>query len=140
MTSTALVRPVSSVALELRAAWATGRRVALSLERADFERLEGIVTRVAASGSYVVVRGRHVPLERVLAVHWPSRLGDSTFRGGVRWAGAGKRWEPQQESLWRRVLGTGGNSRDFAFGDELGMLEFGAAWSGLERARVLIGT
>lgn len=27
-----------------------------------------------------------------------------------------------------RVLGPGGNSRDFAYVDELGMLEFGAAW------------
>ncbi len=29
-----------------------------------------------------------------------------------------------------RVLGPTGNSRDFAYIDELGMLEFGAAWDG----------
>lgn len=89
--------------IELRAAWATGRRVALSLERADFDRMEGIVTRVAASGAYVRLRGRLVPLDRVLALHYPSRLGDSDHgkRAGG-WAGAGRaRIEPQEEALWK---------------------------------------
>lgn len=29
-----------------------------------------------------------------------------------------------------RVLGPGGNSRDFATADELGQIEFGAIWDG----------
>jgi hypothetical protein len=88
--------------VELRAAWATGRRVALSLERCDFDRMEGVVTRVAASGAWVRVRGRLVPLDRVLALHWPSRLGDSTHgRRESGWAGVGRgRWEPQDDALW----------------------------------------
>lgn len=87
---------------ELRSAWATGRRVVLTLERADFDRMEGIVTRVAASGSGVVVRGRLVPMDRVLAVHYPSRLGDSTHgRRAAGWAGVGRgRWAPQEDGLW----------------------------------------
>jgi hypothetical protein len=87
---------------QLRSAWATGRRVALSLERADFERMEGIVTRVAASGAFARVRGRLVPLDRVLALHYPSRLGDSDHgRRAAGWAGVGRgHWEPQEESLW----------------------------------------
>lgn len=86
---------------ELRGAWASGRRVALSLERADFDRMEGIVTRVAPSGAWVRVRGRLVPLDRVLAVHHPSRLGDSTHRRESGWAGVGRgRWEPQEDALW----------------------------------------
>jgi hypothetical protein len=97
----ALVRPVSAVAWELRGAWATGRRVALSLDRADVDRLEGIVSRVAASGAFVVVRGKYVPLERVLAVHHPSRLGDSTHRAAAGWAGAGRAPRaPQDLTLW----------------------------------------
>jgi hypothetical protein len=87
---------------ELRSAWATGRRVALTLERCDFERMEGIVTRVAASGAFARVRGRLVPLDRVLALHYPSRLGDSDHgRRASGWAGVGRgRWEPQEDSLW----------------------------------------
>lgn len=89
--------------MELRAAWATGRRVALSLERCDFDRMEGIVTRVAASGAHVRVRGRLVPMDRVLALHWPSRLGDSSHGnrvGGWTGVGRGGRWEPQEDALW----------------------------------------
>jgi hypothetical protein len=73
----ALVRPLSSIAWELRSAWALGRRISVTIE-ADEPRLEGVVRSVAATGAYVVVAGTHVPLERVLAVHRPSRLGDST--------------------------------------------------------------
>jgi hypothetical protein len=98
--SVALVRPISAITWELRGAWATGRRVALSLERADLARMEGVVSRVAATGAFVVVCGKHVPVERVLAVHHPSRLGDSTHCGTAGWAGAGHRWHPQDETLW----------------------------------------
>jgi hypothetical protein len=81
----ALARPLRAIAWELRAAWASGRRVSVSLERADLDRLEGHVDRVAATDATVTVAGRIVPLDRVLAVHLPSRLGDSTFDGG-RWS------------------------------------------------------
>lgn len=85
--SLALERPASAKLWELRAAWASGRRVALTLERADCTRVEGHVSSVAATGVAVVVRGLLVPLDRVLAVHLPSRLGDSTARG-EGWHGA----------------------------------------------------
>ena len=62
--------------------------------------MEGIVSRVAPSGAFVVVGGLHVPLECVLAVHWPSRLGDSTHKGATGWRGPGHRWEPQDTALW----------------------------------------
>jgi hypothetical protein len=80
----ALVRSESAVAWELRTAWGSGRRVALSLERADMRRLEGHVQAVAATGVFVRVAGRVVPMDRVLAVHWPSLLGDSTARSVLR--------------------------------------------------------
>lgn len=86
-----LARPVSSVAWELRAAWATGRRVSLSIngdrERDDETRAEGFVTAVAATGAYCKVSGLLVPLDRVLAVHHPSRLGDTDYVEGDPWAG-----------------------------------------------------
>lgn len=82
--SLALVRPVSAVAWELRTAWATGRRVALSLsERCTPRRVEGHVQVVAATSAFVTVAGWRIPLDEVLAVHLPTRLGDSTVRGGV---------------------------------------------------------
>lgn len=87
MNAVALARPLSSVAWELRAAWAKGLRVALSLERCDLDRVEGIVTRVAATDAYCTVRGLRVPLDRILAVHRPSLLGDSTARAGTAAAG-----------------------------------------------------
>jgi hypothetical protein len=80
-----LVRPASSIAWELRTAWALGRRVSVTIENADENRLEGAVRAVASSGAYAVVAGLHVPLERVLAVHRPSRLGDSTVKDGEPW-------------------------------------------------------
>lgn len=96
--SLALVRPVSAVAWELRAAWGAGWRVALSLdERCRMRRLEGIVGAVSATDATVRVNGWLVPLEAVLAVHRPSRLGDSSNRGGA-WSGPG-RVEPQRERL-----------------------------------------
>lgn len=99
VASTALVLPDAAKAWELRAAWATGKRVALSLdESCDRQRVEGHVTRVAGSGAFVVVRGLHIPVERVLAVHSPSRLGDSTARGDG-WHGRPRLVHPQGEQL-----------------------------------------
>lgn len=96
-----LIRPASSLLWELRAAWATGKRVALSLdERCTPERLEGHVTRVAGSGAFVRVSGLHVPTDAILAVHHPSRLGDSTIERGEAWHGRPRRIVPlvgQQE-------------------------------------------
>lgn len=77
-----LVRPLSSTAWELRTAWATRRRVAVSLARADMDRIEGYVFAVAATDTTVTIAGVVVPLDRILAVHRPSRLGDSTGHGG----------------------------------------------------------
>jgi hypothetical protein len=97
--SMALIRPTRAVAWELRAAWATGRRVALTLERADVPRLEGIVSAVAATDASARVAGLRVPLDRVLAVHLPSRLGDSTVRSGP-FHGAGRLpTRPGQEAM-----------------------------------------
>ena len=87
MPSTALVRPVRAIVWELRAAWATGRRVSVSLERADRGRLEGHISRVSATDATVMIAGMLVPLDRVLAVHLPSRLGDSTIAAGGSWHG-----------------------------------------------------
>ena len=86
--SVALVRPLRATAWELRGAWALGRRVSVTLEDADSQRLEGVVRSVAATGAYAVIAGTHVPLDRVLAVHRPSRLGDSTVKEGQPWGGA----------------------------------------------------
>lgn len=96
---TTLVRLPSSIVWELRAAWATGRRVALSLDRrARFDRLEGQITAVAATGAHVHLAGRHVPTDVILAVHLPSRLGDSTARAGG-FHGIARRVAPQDEEL-----------------------------------------
>jgi hypothetical protein len=96
----ALVRPLSAVAWELRTAWASGRRVALSLdEQANERRLEGHVKTVAATDAFVVLGSRHIPLSAVLAVHLPSRLGDSTMRAGD-FHGPALRVVPQKEQLW----------------------------------------
>lgn len=81
MTGAALVRPLSAIFWDLRGAWATGRRVALTLD-ADVPRAEGHVTKVSASDAHVFVGDLLVPADRILAVHWPSRLGDSTFTNG----------------------------------------------------------
>jgi hypothetical protein len=76
-----LVRPVDAMVWELRAAWGAGWRVALTLdERCVVDRLEGTVDHVSATGAWVEVAGWHVPTDAVLAVHRPSRLGDSTAR------------------------------------------------------------
>jgi len=96
----ALIRPLRAVAWELRSAWAVGRRVSVTLERADVDRVEGHVQRVAATNATVTIAGLLIPLDRVLAVHHPSRLGDSTVGHGGRWRGQARRVEPQSEALW----------------------------------------
>lgn len=101
--SRALVRSVRSIAWELRSAWATGHRVSLTIA-GDVHRVEGHVCAVSATDAYAVVNGLHVPLESVLAVHRPSRLGDSTYREGSisPWTGAvpaGARRDPRQLSF-----------------------------------------
>ncbi len=74
-----LVRPTNAIAWELRTAWAQNLRVSLSLdERCQPRRLEGKLTRVAPTGAFAVIAGFHVPTDAILAVHRPSRLGDST--------------------------------------------------------------
>lgn len=101
-SSVALVRPVRAVAYELRYAWARGLRVSLTID-GDDERVEGHVRSVSPTDAFVVVGDVHVPLGRVLAVHRPSRLGDTTFdeeretwRGRV--PGAARR-DPRQLSF-----------------------------------------
>lgn len=75
-----LVRPTSEIGWELRGSWAAGKRVAVSLdERCRPRRLEGKIQRVAPSGAFAVIEGFHVPMDAILAVHNPSRLGDSTI-------------------------------------------------------------
>lgn len=92
MTGMALIRPVGGTLWDLRAAWATGRRIAVTLERADVDRVEGHISTVSATGAAVTVAGLRVPTDRILAVHYPSRLGDSTARDGD-WAGMPQRVE-----------------------------------------------
>jgi hypothetical protein len=101
MPGTALQRPPSAIVWELRSAWAVGRRIAVSLERADIDRIEGHVQRVAATGATVTIAGLLVPLDRVLAVHQPSRLGDSTVGEDERWRGRARRrvLEGQEELM-----------------------------------------
>lgn len=73
-----LERPHSAIAFELRTAWALHRRVALRLdERCAFERLEGKIKRVSTTDAFIVCEGWHVPIEAILAISNPSRLGDS---------------------------------------------------------------
>lgn len=97
--SVALIRPLAAIRWELRKAWASGTRVALTIDGA--ERVEGHVDHVAASGLYVLVSGTHVPCDMILAVHTPSLLGDSTWDWTLAaWWAKPKRWEPQRERLW----------------------------------------
>ena len=96
----ALARPLRAVAWELRGAWASGRRVSVTLERCDVDRVEGHVFTVAATDATVTIAGLSIPLDRVLAVHRPSRLGDSTVADGERWRGRARRVErPGQSEL-----------------------------------------
>jgi len=104
MTGKALVRPRPAIFWDLRGAWATGRRVALSLD-ADVSRAEGFVTRVSATDANVYVGDLLVPGDRILAVHLPSRLGDSTVRAGDPWAGAPQRPRPLEGQTELRLEG-----------------------------------
>jgi hypothetical protein len=94
----ALVRPVSAKGWDLRAAWAAGWRVSVRTDIEGYERLEGIVARVASSGAFARIGGYLVPLDRVLSVHNPSRLGDS--KAGRTWAGHARLHSPQDERLF----------------------------------------
>ena len=76
--------------------------VSVTLERADEQRIEGRVRRVAATGAFVVIDGMHVPTDRVLAVHLPSLLGDSDWDGTGAFHGT-RRADPQREQLWESV-------------------------------------
>jgi hypothetical protein len=99
LTSRALIRPVASTMWELRAAWASGRRVVVSLDaRCVVARIEGWVRGVSATDAWVRVQGWRVPADAILAVHHPSRLGDSTARSA--WHGPVRRVLPQEETLW----------------------------------------
>lgn len=101
MTGTALERPIAATAWELRSAWATGRRVSITLDqRANTPRLEGHISAVAATDAYIVIDRCHVPLDAVLAVHRPSRLGDSSIADGQRWAGPRRAVVAQREALF----------------------------------------
>ena len=104
--TTALVRPPEAIRWELRAAWASGKRVALTVENAP--RVEGHVEAVATSGAFVIVAGCHVPADLILAVHYPSLLGDSSWRLGA-WSAPGRSFEVQRERLWYddREVGAG---------------------------------
>lgn len=96
----ALVRPIPSMMWELRTAWASGRRVALSLDpRCDRPRVEGHVRSVSPTDGWVKIGAAHFPADAILAVHLPSRLGDSTARRGP-WHGIARRVVPQAEALW----------------------------------------
>lgn len=99
----ALARVLRSVAWELRTCWAQGLRISLRV-LGDVERVEGHVRTVSPTDAFVVVGDLHVPLDRVLAVYRPSRLGDSDFddRGRERWRGQvprGARRDPRQTEL-----------------------------------------
>lgn len=94
-------RLLSNVVWELRTAWATGRRVSISMDnRSRFPRLEGHISAVAGTGAYVRLAGHHVPVDVILAVHLPSRLGDSTARGD-HFHGPSRRAVPQDEELFK---------------------------------------
>lgn len=45
------------------------------------------MTTVAATGAYCRVSGLLVPLDRILAVHHPTRLGDTSYVEGELWRG-----------------------------------------------------
>jgi hypothetical protein len=95
-----LVRPIRSTFWELRGCWATGRRVALSID-ADLRRAEGFVTSVAATDAYVKIGDLLIPGDRILALHYPSRLGDSSFedRPGTSWDGRPRRRKPLEGEI-----------------------------------------
>ena len=83
--TTALVRLTDAILWDLRRHWASGKRVALSLTEKAGCRVEGQVTRVSPTGTWVKVNGVLISTEDILAVHNPSILGDSTYRDGRSW-------------------------------------------------------
>jgi len=93
MTGYDLVRPLPAIFWDLRGCWASGRRVSMTLD-ADTRRVEGHVTKVSATDSFVYVGDVLVPGTAILAVHLPSRLGDSTVQPREQWAG--RRRRPEQ--------------------------------------------
>lgn len=97
MPGTDLIRPIRSTFWDLRAHWASGKRVAISL--AGGRRVEGHVTAVSATDAFVQVGGTRFYPDEILAVHSPSRLGDATGRSDDRWHGAPRRWRPQVEEI-----------------------------------------
>ena len=90
MPGVALTRSAAATFWELRGAWATGRRVALTLT-ADIDRVEGHVSRVSATDAFVTVGDVLIPADVILAVHRPSRLVDSTVRPDEQWSVRGRR-------------------------------------------------
>lgn len=61
--------------------------------------MEGHVSSVSATSAFAIVRDLHVPLDRVLAVYRPSRLGDSSYEESESWGGRipiGARRDPRQ--------------------------------------------
>ena len=78
-----------------------GLRVSLTIE-GDVLRVEGLVEHVSPTAATATVSGLLVPLERVLAVYRPSRLGDSTHAEGEPWRGKlpeAARRDPRQLTL-----------------------------------------
>jgi hypothetical protein len=72
----------------------------VTLERCDMDRVEGHVFSVAATNATVTIAAVVIPLDRVLAVHRPSRLGDSTVGADERWRGRARRvLHPGQDEL-----------------------------------------
>jgi hypothetical protein len=64
------------------------------------DRVEGHVFSVAATDATVTIANVVIPLDRVLAVHRPSRLGDSTVGVDERWRGRARRvLYPGQDEL-----------------------------------------
>lgn len=87
---------------ELRRAWATGRRVSLTLVDNAGRRVEGHVRAVSATGASVNVNGILVPVESILGVHMRSRWmdEDTTWEeGGQPFHGRARRVLPQSEEL-----------------------------------------
>jgi nucleoside 2-deoxyribosyltransferase len=67
-----LERPEQSTAWELCTAWAKGRPVVLTLsDRCMVQRIEGVVSRVAVTGAFVVIEGWHVPTVEILSIASP---------------------------------------------------------------------
>lgn len=95
--STALVRHADSILWELRRFWASGRRVALSLDGGS--RAEGQVTRVSATGAWVKINATRIPTELILAVHRPVILGEDTTHRRGDWHFESPRVLPQVEEL-----------------------------------------